>query len=233
MAQNDLVEVTGNASTASILRGVSSSYPTAPGAGSNCFAFESQDNGTGVVALYFTMVGCNPTSMGAQISAALQRGPSAGLISFAPFVFCALTNPNAEGVAYILGLGDSDPSHIVLRKGDLASGLPDLAPGTQGVLARSTATYPAETWYHLQLEVVLNSNGEVVICCYANDLTVNTVSSPVWLPIPGLASFIDDPLGVNSGSPPLTAGRMGIGFHSSDVARVGLIDYVVPLAQSS
>lgn len=232
MSQNDLAEVTGNASTASILRGVSSSFTTAPGAGVNCFAFESQDNGTGVVARYFTMSGCNPTPKGAQISAALQRGPSAGLTSFAVFLFASLTNPNAEGVAYILGLGDSDPSHIVLRKGDLASGLPDLAPGTQGVLARSTATYPAETWYHLRLEVILNASGEVVVNGYANDLTANTVSSPVWLPIPGLTSVIDDPLGVTSGSVPLTAGRMGFGFHSSDVARVGLVDYVVPLAQA-
>jgi hypothetical protein len=232
MAQNDLAEVTGCASTASISRGVSSSYTPASGGGSNVFAFSSLDNGTGAVALYCTMSGANPTTKGAQISAALQRGPSAGFTSFSLWLFAQLTAPNIQGTAYMLGIADADPAHIVLRKGDLASGLPDVAPGQQGVLARSSLTYPDQTWLHLMLDAHLNLCGDLVLNCFSNDLGVNSLSSPVWTTIPGMASVIDDPMGVLSGSPPFNAGRMGFGFHSEDVARVGLVDYVRPGRQT-
>ena len=226
MAQSDFAEVAGSASTSSITRGVSSSFTPPSGGGGNVFAFESQDNGTGAVALYATLAGANPTTKGAQISAAVQRGPSAGATSFAPFLFLQLTNPNAQGVAYLLGLGDG--GHVLLRKGDLASGLPDVAPGTEGVLARSTSTELPMTWQHLLLEAIVNQDGDVVLNAYESDLTAHAVGSPVWTAIPGLASVVDDVLGVNTGSAPLTAGRLGFGFWSSDVARVGLFDAVRP-----
>lgn len=229
MAQSNFAEAVGSASTASITRGVSSSYTPPSGGGSNVFAFASQDNGTGTVALYLTMGGANPTAKGGRISAAIQRGPSAGLTDFAPFLFVQLSNPNIQGVAYLLGLGDG--GHVILRKGDLASGLPDLAPGTQGVLARSSSSYPPEAWQHLMLEAIVNLDGDVVLRAYLSDLGAHVVGSPVWVPIPGLPTYIDDPLGVNSGSPPLTAGRMGFGFRSADVARVGLVDAVRPAHQ--
>jgi hypothetical protein len=231
VAQSNFAELTGVASTASIVRGVSTGRYAAPnGGGSRVFEFASQDNGTGGVALYCALPGVNPTAKGGQISAALQRGPSAGYDSFAVFLFAQLTNTNMAGVAYMLGLGNADPSHVVVRKGDLASGLPDLAPGTQGVLARSSATYPVNVWYHLMLEIVVNAN-DVVINGYQSFPTLHPVGSPIWTPIPGLTSIIDDPLGVNTGSAPLTAGSMGYGFWSSDVARVGLVDYVRPVYQ--
>ena len=38
--------------------------------------------------------------------------------------------------------------------------------------------------------------------------------------------FIDDQLGINSGSQPLTSGRAGFGFSAADVTRRGFVDHI-------
>ena len=42
---------------------------------------------------------------------------------------------------------------------------------------------------------------------------------PDWQPVSGMVEFIDDQLGINSGSQPLTSGRGGFGCSVKDVTR--------------
>jgi hypothetical protein len=130
-------------------------------------------------------------------------------------------------LGYLLGLGDGDPHHIVLRKGALSGGLPDIPPGTQGVLRRSTATFMPGTWLHLRLDMVVNQNGDVLLQVFQNNLVTNPLGGAAsWQPIPGMSEFIDDALGINSGSQPFTSGRAGFGFFTKDVTRRGFVDHV-------
>jgi hypothetical protein len=232
MAQSNWVEALGSAPQASIRWAVSAAYPKPNGGGTFAYGFNSVDNITGVVALFMTQNQFCPTAKGGDISAALERGLSGGKTGFAPFLFFCLTGTDVGSNAYMLGLGDGDPSHIILRKGDLASGLPDVPAGQQGVLLQSTDSYPDEAYYHLRLEAVWNPNGDVVLNVYRSDLTVNPVNKPIWLPIPGMPQVIDDKAGITSGSPPYPAGYVGFGFRSNNVARRAFLDHIRPRAQN-
>ncbi len=78
-----------------------------------------------------------------------------------------------------------------------------------------------------RLDVIVNDNGDVVLQVFRNDLTARPLSAPaVWLPVAGMAEFIDDHLGINSGAQPLTAGRAGFGFACSDVSRRAYFDHL-------
>jgi len=115
----------------------------------------------------------------------------------------------------------------VLRKGGLSGGLPDIAPGTQGVLRRSTGTFLPATWLHLRLDMVVNLNGDVLLQVFQNDLVAHPLgTAPSWVALPGVDQFIDDALGINSGSQPFTSGRAGFGFFTKDVTRRGFFDQV-------
>lgn len=46
-----------------------------------------------------------------------------------------------------------------------------------------------------------------------------------------MAQFIDDHLGINSGSQPLTSGRAGFGFAVEDVTRRAFVDHVELMRQ--
>jgi hypothetical protein len=164
---------------------------------------------------------------GGSVRGAIQRGVSGGPLGFAPFLFVGLQGPSVNDLGYLLGLGDGDPHHVVLRKGALSGGLPDIPPGTQGVLRRSTATFMPGTWVHLRLNMIVNLNGDVLLQVFQNDLVANPLGgAPSWQPVPGMSEFIDDALGINSGSQPFTSGRAGFGFFTKDVTRRGFVDHV-------
>jgi len=229
MAQADWGLATGSASSTNIAHGVSAGIPRA--SGSFAYGFNSLITTPGMVALYCGVNGFAPLTKGGDIAACIQRGLSGGKTNFAPFVFIGLTGPTTTDSAYMLGLGDGDPSHFILRKGTLAGGLPDVAPGTQGVLAQSPNSYPAQTYYQLKLEMVVNPNGDTVVNCYQSDLTVNPATSPAWVAIPGMAQFIDDALQVNSGSAPFSSGRVGFGMIAGDISRRAYFDFIIIDAQ--
>jgi hypothetical protein len=127
--------------------------------------------------------------------------------------------------AYLLGLSDDDPHRVVLRKGTVTTGLPD-ADGP-GVLLKSSESFAQATWLHLRLDVIVNANGDVVLKVFRNDLDAHALGTPPdWQPVPGMAEFIDDHLGINSGSQPLTSGRGGFGFSVRDVTRRGFFDHL-------
>ena len=80
---------------------------------------------------------------------------------------------------------------------------------------------------YLRLDVIVNANGDVVLKVFQSDLTIHPLNTaPDRQPVPGMVEFIDDQLGINSGSQPLTSGRAGFGFACSDVTRRAFFDAI-------
>ena len=93
----------------------------------------------------------------------------------------------------------------------------------------------------LKLEVVLNTNGDVVVNAYQNDLTAPgaSVGIQLWTPIPGIPQFIDDAVGANLSNllaqlpaAPLAPGRKGFGMRSQDSARRAFFAWLQATAQT-
>lgn len=247
MSSADWQELSDNATQAAIPHGVIATAAIGGGPSNGlapiqfCYAMNAAVNTPGVVGLYTTLSGFSPVPKGVDVRGAMQRGVSGGPSGYSAWLFAQLQGQSSGFGAYMLGLSDGgQAAHIVLQRAPLSTGMPDNAPGTanSGTLRRSTATYAPGTWVHLRLEVVLNTNGDVVVNCYINDLTVNTVSSPVWTAIPGMSQFIDDAVGANLSNllaqvpaPPLSPGFAGFGMQSSQAARRTYFSYMVIAAQ--
>lgn len=227
MAETDWTYLNDGLDAAAVDRGVTTGIARPPGGGNFVFGLNSLATAQGAVGLFTNQVNFAPMAKGGSVRGAIQRGLSGGPLNFAPFLFVGLQGPSVNDHGYLLGLGDGDPHHIVLRKGGLSGGLPDIAPGTQGVLRRSTGTFLPATWLHLRLDMVVNLNGDVLLQVFQNDLVAHPLgSAPSWAAVPGMDQFIDDALGINSGSQPFTSGRAGYGFFTKDVTRRGFFDQV-------
>jgi hypothetical protein len=227
MAETDWSFLNDGLDAATVDRGVTTGIARPPGGGSFVFGFNSLSTAQGAVALFTNQLNFAPMAKGGSVRGAIQRGVSGGPLGFAPFFFVGLQGPSVNDLGYLLGLGDGDPHHVVLRKGALSGGLPDIPPGTQGVLRRSTGTFMPGTWVHLRLDMIVNLNGDVLLQVFQNDLVANPLGgAPSWQPVPGMSEFIDDALGINSGSQPFTSGRAGFGFFTKDVTRRGFLDHV-------
>lgn len=227
MAETDWTYLNDGLDAAAVDRGVTTGIARPPGGGNFVFGLNSLATAQGAVGLFTNQVNFAPMAKGGSVRGAIQRGQSGGPLNFAPFLFVGLQGPSVNDQGYLLGLGDGDPHHIVLRKGALSGGLPDIAPGTQGVLRRSTGTFLAATWLHLRLDMVVNLNGDVLLQVFQNDLVARPLgTAPSWTAVPGMDQFIDDALGINSGSQPFTSGRAGFGFFTKDVTRRGFFDQV-------
>lgn len=229
MASSDWTVLTGVLSTGDVARGVTSG-PTKPtGGGSFVYALNSLTNTVGVVALHTNQVNFSPMAKGGDIRAAMRRGLSGGTSGWSVFTFLALSGTNVSDTAYLLGIANGDPSHICLRKGALSGGLPDETPlGVNKILRRSTEVVAIDQWVHLRLEMVFNTNGDTILNCYKN---LGNVTTPTWVPIPGMDPFVDDVAGIASGSLPYTSGRAGFGYHTAEVTRRAYIDHVEVLRQ--
>ena len=227
MAETDWTFLNDGLDAATVDRGVTNGIARPPGGGNFIYGFNSLSTAQGTVGLFTNQTNFAPMAKGGSARAAIQRGVSGGPLNFAPFLFIGQQGPSVNDLGYLLGLGDGDPHHIVLRKGALSGGLPDIAPGTQGVLRRSTATFAVGTWLHLRLDMVVNLNGDVLLQIFQNDLVAHPLgTAPSWQAVPGMDQFIDDALAVNSGSQPFTSGRGGFGFFTKDVTRRGFLDQV-------
>ncbi len=227
MAETDWTYLNDGLDAAAVDRGVTTGVARPPGGGNFVFGLNSLATAQGAVGLFTNQVNFAPMAKGGSVRGAIQRGQSGGPLNFAPFLFIGQQGPSVNDHAYLLGLADGDPHHIVLRKGALSGGLPDIAPGTQGVLRRSTGTFLPATWLHLRLDMVVNLNGDVLLQVFQNDLVAHPLgTAPSWAAVPGMDQFIDDALGINSGSQPFTSGRAGFGFFTKDVTRRGFFDQV-------
>lgn len=230
MSQGDWVELSGGLSSGSVDRGVTTGIARPSGGGGYVFGFNSLDVTPGCVGFGCSLTNFAPLAKGGSIRGAIQRGVSGGPLNFTPMLFLGLQGTAVTDHGYILGLQDDDPHRIVLRKGALDEGIPAGASGN-GILARSTATYAPGTWLHLRLDVIVNPSGDVLLQCFANALGAHPVTAPTWVAIPGLANFVDDALGINTGSSPFGGGRAGWAFASKDVTRRGFLDQIELLRQ--
>ncbi len=239
MSSADWSILTDSLDAATVSRGVTSGIARPSGGGDFVYGFNSLVLASGAVALACALSGFAPTTKGGSVRGAVQRGLSAGVTNHSPFLFIGLQGTSVNDSGYLLGLSNEEPSRIVLCKGALVNGLPAAAPGSQGVLRRSTATYASGTWLHLRLDMITNPSGDVILTAFASDLGANSVTIPSWQRIGGFVDsvnsaydFNDDSLGVNSGSPPYTAGRMGFGHAVQDLGRRGFIDHVECFSQN-
>lgn len=232
MSSADWSVLSGSLSSPDIAKGVTSGPVKPNGGGTFVYGINTLTNTPGAVGLYASPqapnTNFNPLVKGGVISMAVQRGLGGGLTDWSTFLFIGLNGTAVTNTAYLLGLSDGDPCHIELRKGVLATGLPDEAPGgANGILRRSTSVVPVGEWVHLKLEMVYNTNGDVILNCYQSDLDAHAVSTPTWVAIAGMDPFTDDALGINSGSLPYTSGRVGFGGQFADITRVALFDHAI------
>jgi hypothetical protein len=226
MAQADWTELTGSLAVGTVDRGVTAGITPPNGGGSFIYGFNSLAVTAGAVGFFTNQANFVPMAKGGRITGCVKRGTSGGVTNFSPFLYIGIGGTATTDNCYMLGLMDTDPYHIALRKGQFSGGIPESTVGSLGILKRSTATYSPDTWHHLRLDMVVNVSGDVYLKCFANDLTTNAVTSPVWAAIAGMDDFIDDALGVNSGSAPYTSGRAGYGFVTSDISRRGYFDHI-------
>jgi hypothetical protein len=225
MASTDWTYLNDGLDIASVDRGVTAGVPRPPGGGSFLFAFNSLAAVQGAVALFANQPGFAPMAKGGSVRGALQRGPGGGPTGFSPFLFLCCQGNSVNDHAYLLGLSDDDPHRVVLRKGMVTAGLPG-ADGP-GVLLKSSESFAQQSWLHLRLDAIVNDNGDVVLKVFRSDLAAHALGTPPsWQPVAGMVEFIDDHLGINSGSQPLTSGRGGFGFSVRDVTRRGFFDHL-------
>lgn len=225
MGETDWTYQTEGLDAAAVRRGVTAAVPPPPGGGDFVFALHSTVVTRGAVALALSQTDFTPTAKGASVRGCLQRGPSGGPTGFAPYLFAAAQGASVNDVAYLLGLTDEDPHRVALVKGALVRGIP--AGDDASVLLVSSESYLPGRWHHLRLDAITNPNGDVVLVVLANDLAAHPLgAAPAWTPIAGMPTLIDDPLGIRTGTPALTAGRIGFGFASRDVTRRAAFDHL-------
>lgn len=226
MAEADWTELLNSIGTGVVDRGVTAGIARPNGGGDFLYGFNSITNTPGAVGLHTNQTNFTPAAKGGSVRAAFKRGLSGGNTNFSPFLFIGAQGNDISDNAYILGLDDDDPHQIVLRKGAMSSGVPSAAIGSSGVLAKSSASYSNNTWLHLRLDMIVNTNGDVLLQAFASDLDTYAVTAPTWVAVPGIEEFIDDALQVNSGLAAYTSGYIGFGFQSADVTRRSYIDHV-------
>ena len=259
MAKTDWDQMTNNADVAVIRRGVTSGVAKPAGAsGSFVYGFNSLVAAGGVAGLALNLTNFGPivgpvSQGGGSISGCVKRGPGTAKTGFSPFLFIGAnvagtaSEDIAAASAYILGLEDANPSRIVLYKGLLANGAgPALQPGTLTTMLRaSRLAYDWDVWHQLRLDMIVNLGGadsDVILRAYRSDLAAHGCDAPVWTeidfndaldPIMGAGAYIDDCLGVNSGSAPYAEGYVGFGFKATAINRRGYFDYIAIQRQNA
>ncbi len=207
MALSDWADLDNQLAFASLAAAPDSGITPPSGGGAKVYAFRSLSGTvTGASGLYTRIANFSPTTSGVWAAAALKRIGGAAVTGFAPLLYAAARGHDVNDEAYILGLEDADPYRIVLRKGTIIEGVP--VPVTGNYLRRSSQQFQVadDLWHHVALEVLEQPDGEVYLNCWYNDLAVNPVTAPIWQAIPGMAQFIDDRVGHNSGSLPYSGG---------------------------
>ncbi len=230
MGSTDWTYLNDGLDIAAVDRGVTAGIERPPGGGDFLFAFNSLTATDGAVALFANQENFAPMQKGGSIRGCIQRGPGGGATGFSPFFFFCCQGTSVNDQTYLLGLDDDDPHRIVLRKGAVVAGIAD-AEGP-GALLASSASFAQSTWLHLRLDVIVNDNGDVLLQTFQNDLDSRPLESPPdWQPVPGMIELIDDHLGINSGSQPLTSGRAGFGCAFHDVTRRAFFDHIEIMRQ--
>lgn len=225
MGQSDWAEISSSLSASTLARGVTAGMTGPNGGNGFVFGYNSLDaTVTGAHGWFVDLTGFAPTGSGPSITdgggsirGCVKRVESPNTTGMSPFLFACLQGAGSATVndwAYILGLSDTAPYEIVLVKAPIVSGL-NIDATDVTVLRSSSDQYNMGDglWHHLRLDAIVQPNGDVLLQCFENDLTVNPIgSAPSWQAISGMSDFIDDALQVNSGSAPLWGGNVGFAF---------------------
>lgn len=193
--------------TTDVPRGVTNGLTRPAHSGTNnfCFAYRAATSGAGFAGYTCDVSGVNPTGAGKGGSMRIALKRYSANATYAPmFGLIKAASPIGEG--YMLGLSEATGYQIALKKGAPSGGLD--ASGSD-ILRLSTQSYSdvgdaADVWIHLRLDVLVNPHNDVVLNVYENDLSTYDVDTPTWTAIDGMAQFIDDSVGVLTGSLPHT-----------------------------
>lgn len=193
---------------AEVIRGVTGGLGTPPGGAAFVLAARTPPGGVtdGTWGLHTAQVDFTPMALGGRVSGVLRsvRTGGSGAPGVAPFLFASVAPASVSSVGYLLGLTDAEQPRIALVKGPLTNGVPHVAPGTLGVLKRSSSGRELGAWVHLALEVTMNVNGDVVLNVFENDLAAHPLGTdPVWKRVDGIDRVIDDRLETETGAAPL------------------------------
>ena len=237
MAEADWSDMAGSALDATdVPRGVSAAFTVPNGGTTYVYGFRSAVSTTGFGGKVCAVANFNPiaANKGGVISAAMKRYSSGA--NFAPMIGFMMGTDPATSNAYMLGLSEADAYQIVLRKGVPSAGLDAAA---SSVLRSSTSSWTtvgdsSGAWKHLRLEVLVNPHDEVVLICKQSDLGSYTVSAPTWAAITGMADYIDDSVGILTGSLPyLGSFYPFFGMYSEGAGTQVLFDHIVVERQTS
>lgn len=243
MSQTDWGVLSNALASEAVRTGPTAGVITPNGGGTHCFGMRSIDSTVGAYGRYCLQPNFSPTPPGTlgggRITGALRRAALAGAADgFSPFLFFCAESTGVSTNAYILGLSNEAASYIELRKGLIIDGVPSVqivdADASPNVLMRSTNTFAADTWQHLRLDVIVQGNGDVILQVFRNNLANQAVGAPLWESVPGMegtnpsqvSGFVDDKLGVNTGTVPLTAGFIGFGCRFEAANRAAYVDHV-------
>jgi hypothetical protein len=171
---------------------------------------------------------------GGSISAAMKRYSSG--TGYSPIMGLIVGNTQAS-LGYFLGLTNASSYKIALKKGAPNTGLEE---DDTGILRTSTDSFTdtgddSDAWFHLRLDVLVNPHNEVVLNVYQNDLSTNAVTAPSWTAVTGMSAYIDDSLGILTGSSPYTGSFYFFYGHwtNGGNGRVTLWDQIVIGKQTS
>jgi hypothetical protein len=221
MGATDFTELTDGADLSAVDRGVTAGVtPPWVGGGSFLFGFNSLGAAQGTVGFRHNAASFAPMAKGARVEGAMFRSPAGALTGFSHFIFAGLQDTLVGADGYLLGLEDANPARIVLVKGSVSAGIPQAT--VTNSLRRSAAFFNPGQYVHLRLDMVVNGTGDVVLNVRRNQQALDVV--PVWNTEPGLERFIDDTLGINSGTSPFLSGHAGYGFSSAVVSARGFLD---------
>jgi len=220
-------------SLVAVEKGATNGLGVPNGGGTQIYAFNSMDaEQIGAAGLRCVIADFQPMSSGGRISACIKRMPSGANTGFSPLIYMAAGGTSVNDTAYLLGLEDADPYRIVLRKATIISGIPATEEGNY--LARSSTQFQmsAEAWHQLRLDVIEQPSGAVTLEVAQSDLDSYPCTAPVWTSIDGMAQFVDDAVGANTGSLPLIGGYVGFATaYQESIATVGGFDQIQILRQ--
>lgn len=239
MANNDFTILTNSLSAGTVRKGVTTGEAAPSGGGDFVYGFNSVDLVEGSVGLFVNQTNFAPiegpsSAGGGSIRAVMKRGLSGGTAGFCPMVFIGYQGTTVTDSGYILSLSDAEPSHLVLKKGSINTGVADAVPipASNGLLLRSIDSFVNNTYVHVRLDMIVNPNGDTILKVYTNDLDTNPLgTAPVWVPVGGMNMFVDDALAVNSGTVPFTSGYLGFGYWTNNVSRRVYFDNIEAIRQ--
>lgn len=224
MSQSEWSELNNSLAAVDVSRGVSQGFTPPNGGGSFVYGYHSLTNTAGAVGKYPNQANFTPAAKGGSIRAAIQR--NGGDSQCTMMLAACLADFDVQAEGYLLGFAeDEEPGHLILRKGAPSGGLPEAGAD---VLRKSSGTYTRGEWAHIRLDVIVQPHGDVHLQVFENaDLATNDVTAPDWQSIDGMAEYIDDKLGINSGSVPFNSGGyFGIVYRTLNINRYGLVDHV-------